>query len=508
MRANGRGRPRGRWFAVAGAGAAAVVVALTGGLLLTRFEGPASTMAPTTNASVAPTATMYGLQFPYPAASASAGKTTVDWMVGLDSGSQPGQLQAEIEFVDRYNATNADDVFLRVYPIPNMNATDTIDTFLDSDQAPDIFGPIGIQGRARLKSHILGLDDEIAKNHTDLSAYPPALLATFKNSAGQYEGLPYDEYPAFIFYNKDLFAAAGLPDLPTKIGQKYMGQDWTWNELANVAKRLTVDANGRKPTDPGFDPSSIRQYGFDTQWINDLRRLGTAWGAGSYVAADGNTAQIPAVWQQAWQWYYDAMWLFHFAPTDAERMTADMGAGTTVATGRVAMDLAWAWTINSFGASTENGTPASTYARWDMGVLPSNNGVTTDPVDTDTFVINKRSKVPDAAYKAMLAIMADPSLMATYGAMPVAQSMQAAYFKTAQAGVDAQFGQNPVTWSVLTEMVPYAASPTDQDPMPNYIKATDDDQAFYTELQTKPGLDLDTEIARFKATLQADVNAS
>jgi hypothetical protein len=57
-------------------------------------------------------------------------------------------------------------------------------------------------------------------------------------------------------------------------------------------------------------------------------------------------------------------------------------------------------------------------------------------------------------------------------------------------------------------MVPYAASPTDQDPMPNYIKATDDDQAFYTELQTKPGLDLDTEIARFKATLQADVNAS
>jgi len=71
-----------------------------------------------------------------------------------------------------------------------------------------------------------------------------------------------------------------------------------------------------------------------------------------------------------------------------------------------------------------------------------NNGVTTDPVDTDTFVINKKSKVPDAAYKAMLAIMADPGLMATYGAMPVAQSMQAAYFKPTQAAVDKQFPGN------------------------------------------------------------------
>jgi len=73
------------------------------------------------------------------------------------------------------------------------------------------------------------------------------------------------------------------------------------NELANVAKRLTVDVNGRRR------PSRLRPVEHPPvrlrhAWINDLRRLGTAWGAGSYVAADGKTAQIPAVWQQAWQW--------------------------------------------------------------------------------------------------------------------------------------------------------------------------------------------------------------
>jgi spermidine/putrescine-binding protein len=142
-----------------------------------------------------------------------------------------------------------------------------------------------------------------------------------------------------------------------------------------------------------------------------------------------------------------------------------------------------------------------------MGVLPSNNGVTTTPVDADTFVINKYSKNPDAAYKAMLAIMADPTLMAVYGGTPLEPSLQAAFFKTSQAGVEVQFPNNPVTWSVLTEMVKYAASPTHQDPMPAYVKGTTDDQAFYTTLQSKSGLNLDAEIAKFKATLQADFNA-
>jgi ABC-type glycerol-3-phosphate transport system substrate-binding protein len=202
------------------------------------------------------------------------------------------------------------------------------------------------------------------------------------------------------------------------------------------------------------------------------------------------------------------MWTSHFAPTNAERAAADMGTGTTVATGRVAMDMAWSWAISSFGASTDSGAPASRFAHWDMGVLPSHDGVTTDPVDSDTFIIGNYSKVPEAAYKAMLAIMADPTLMTVYGGMPVDQSMQVAYFKSAQAGVDSQFVNNPVTWSVLNEMAKYAAAPTHQDPFPNYVLGTVDDQAFYAELQTKGGLNLDAEIAKFKAKLQADFNST
>jgi multiple sugar transport system substrate-binding protein len=495
-------RPRRRLIAAAGSIAAVLVIALGGNLLIQARKNPPAVL-PSGSASATSTGT------PTPTASATVARTEVVWNTAFDTGSQPNQLQAETDFVNNYNATNTDNIHLALrWSLPDC-ADCSFDTFLAGGGASDIIGPIGIQSHVGLEEYVLGLNDLIARNHTDLNAYPAALLRTFRNSAGQYDGLPYDQYPAFIFYNKDLFKAAGLPDLPTQVGQKYMGQEWTWDELATIARQLTVDTSGRRSTNPSFDPSKTQSYGFDTQYIGDLRRFATSFGPGSYVRPDGKTAQIPPAWEQASNWYYDAMWTEHFAPTNAERTAAGMGAGDTIPTGRVAMDLAWAWTINSFGPKDASGYPTSPpYKHWDMGVLPSNNGITTAPIDTDTFVINKYSKNPDAAYKAMLAIRADPSLMPIYGGMPVDVSQQAAYFKTTQASVDKQFANNPVTWSVLTEMVKYAASPTHLDPMPNYDRAVTADQAFYARLQSKGGLSPDAEIAKFKATLQADFNAA
>ena len=508
-------RPRRRLIAVAGAIVIAVSIAVTGSLLLMRTgihstsaTAPAASAIPTPASTPSPT--FNGLRFPYPGAGPS-GKTTVVWWVGLGAGgSEPNQLQAEEDFVSHYNGTNKDNVFLEL-DIPPGGVPANY-TFEDGLAGTDIVGPGESSYLNTLGDHWLGLDDLIAKNKTDLSVYSQPLRNTFRNPSGQLEGLPYVEFPSFIFFNKDLFTAAGLPGLPTRVGEQYMGHDWTWDE-ATIAKQLTVDTSGRTSTEQGFNPAKTKSYGFDLQWVSNLRGFATAFGAGSYVAADGKTAQVPAVWGQAAKWYYDAMWGPHFAPTEAERSAPAMSNGTTVGTGRVAMDLAWTWTISSFGPHDASGNPTSTpptpFKHWDMGVLPSNDGVTTAPIDVDTFVINKDTKNPDAAYKAMLAIMADPAMMASYGGMPVDPSYQAAYFKAQQDGVDAQFADNPITWSVLTEMARYASPEIQFDPDETaYVKATNDDQAFYTLLQTKGNLNLDTEIARFKATLQADFDAA
>ena len=465
-------------------------------------SGTATQTATTSTASGSATA------IPVQTQSAPPSATKVVWFIGLGAGSQPAQLQAETDFVNNYNNTNKDNIFLQVSIIPNTNATDTLKTQIAAGKGPDIVGPVGIQGRAGFPGVFLDLTAEVASNKTDLTPYGDKLVNAMKMGKDGLVGLPYALYPGFIFYNKDLFAAQSLPALPTTVGAQYQGKDWTWDALGTLAKQLTIDTAGKKSTDTGFNAAKTKQYGFDTQWINDLRRFATPFGAGNYVAADGKTAQIPDSFAQAWKWYYDAMWTSHFAPNNAERSAADMANGTTVGTGRVAMELVWTWSISSYGSVDASGKSTSKFKAWDMAVLPSNGGVTTSPVDADTFTIMKASKNPDAAYKAMLAMEADSGLAVAYGAMPAIPAQQAAYFKSAQDGVSAQFPGNTVTWTVATEMLKYAASPTHQDPFPNYVKGTTDDQAFYTKLQSQGGLNMDTEIAAFKATLQKDFDSA
>lgn len=45
-------------------------------------------------------------------------------------------------------------------------------------------------------------------------------------------GLPYTKGGFYVFYNKDMFDAAGIP---------YPTNDWTWAEFEQIAKKLTKD---------------------------------------------------------------------------------------------------------------------------------------------------------------------------------------------------------------------------------------------------------------------------
>jgi spermidine/putrescine-binding protein len=59
--------------------------------------------------------------------------------------------------------------------------------------------------------------------------------------------------------------------------------------------------------------------------------------------------------------------------------------------------------------------------------MPSWKGATTSPADAQTFVIPKTTPNPDAAYRMMLAIMTDPTLMAAFGGQPANRSLWKGY---------------------------------------------------------------------------------
>lgn len=61
-----------------------------------------------------------------------------------------------------------------------------------------------------------------------------------------------------LYYNQALFDEAGLD---------YPPQEWTWEEFIDLAKLLTVDANGNDATSPEFDPELVVQFGYQATAI-------------------------------------------------------------------------------------------------------------------------------------------------------------------------------------------------------------------------------------------------
>jgi multiple sugar transport system substrate-binding protein len=419
------------------------------------------------------------------------GKVLIRWYVGLGTGAQPDQIADEQAVVAEFNASQ-DKIVLSLEIYQNTTAYDILSTQIASKTAPDIIGPVGFRGFYAYGDQLLDLQPYIDATDYDLSGMDPAILAAYKEGFGGQVGIPFAIYPSFIYYNKDLFDEAGLAYPPTKIGDKYEGQDWTWDTLTELAEKLTVDTEGNDATQAGFDSSSIDQWGYYMQWT-DPRGWGTQRGAGSVVAADGS-AQIPDNWKDAWTWYYEAMWKDHFVPTGAENRSDLLGPDNAFQSGHVAMDFVHLWYTCCVWPA--EGTPST--PNFGIAVPPSSDGTTTAKLHSDTFGILKSSSHPDEAFEVLSYLLNNDTLIARYGALPAVTSKQAAFFDS----LDARFAPNDIDWQVALDMLGYPDVPSHEADMPNFLKADAAIKAFQEKLITTPDLDLNAEFDALEATLQ------
>lgn len=90
----------------------------------------------------------------------------------------------------------------------------------------------------------------------DLTDFTPAVIRALTSPAdGKVHALPMGYNIQSLYYNKDMFAAAGLEEPPAD-------GSYTYDDLREWAKLLTLDATGNNATSPDFDPSKIVQYGY------------------------------------------------------------------------------------------------------------------------------------------------------------------------------------------------------------------------------------------------------
>ncbi|WP_240470947.1 ABC transporter substrate-binding protein [Schaalia suimastitidis] len=129
-----------------------------------------------------------------------------------------------------------------------------------AEAAPDVFtNHTGQFGKYAELGQLLDLEPYIERDNFDLSIYNDGLADQWLNEAGTGRyGIPKDWDTEALFYNEEMIAEAG-----------YTSEDlWnlTWNpqdggSFEALIAHLTVDKNGVRGDEPGFDKNNVAVYG-------------------------------------------------------------------------------------------------------------------------------------------------------------------------------------------------------------------------------------------------------
>ncbi|GAB2758189.1 ABC transporter substrate-binding protein [Streptomyces bullii] len=187
------------------------------------------------------------------------------------------------------------------------------------------------------------------------SDYQAGLADSWIAQDGHRYGAPKDWDTVALFYNKKMTDQAGLT------GEELNSLDWNPKDGGSFEKaiaHLTVDANGRRGDEPGFDKNNVKVYGLasggegsgdgQTQWspftssvgwnYTDKKRWGTEY------RYDDKT------FQSTIDWYFGLAKKGYMAPLSDYSEGANP-ANAQLASGRAAMAFDGAWMISTYYGS-------------------------------------------------------------------------------------------------------------------------------------------------------------
>nr|WP_268958690.1 sugar ABC transporter substrate-binding protein [Nonomuraea aridisoli] len=160
-----------------------------------------------------------------------------------------------------------------------------------SGAAPDAFqNSVPLLGAYAGQGQIMALDDLIKKTDYDLSIFDVG-VDSWKYTDGKQYGIPLDWAGAAIYFNEDKVKEAGFTDDDIRT--------MTWNPddggtFDKIVAHLTVDENGKRGDEAGFDKNNVATYGIASLASGDFNGQ-TSWN--SFVSTLGwrlgNTAAWP-----------------------------------------------------------------------------------------------------------------------------------------------------------------------------------------------------------------------
>ncbi len=272
---------------------------------------------------------------------------------------------------------------------------DKLQTGLAGGAAPDVFamdGPLGpdYQGRDVL----LDLTPYIEGEGYDLGQLDDNAVKDFTTKDGKVFGLPRDLNVIALFYNKDMFDAAGIA---------YPDDTWTWDKLVEVGKQLTKDTNG---------DGTVDQWGLYTE-TTDMENAWSefVWQAGGdIITADGTKSALDQPESAAGiQFLQDLIWKEKVIPDPA--LFAE--TGDAFEQGVAAMEINGSWLVPTHEAAGIN-----------LGIapLPAGPAGKATSVNPTGAVVYSGTKAPEASWllaKYLASPEAQTKIMALKASVPV-----------------------------------------------------------------------------------------
>ena len=267
---------------------------------------------------------------------------------------------------------------------------------------------------------LLPIDDLLAGSDLDKSNYPEGLVSLYHIDGKQY-ALPKDFDTVGVWYNKQIFDEAGVP---------YPSDDWTWEDMVDIAKQLTK-ADG-----------SV--YGIGAPYDTQVGIYNTIYASGGeIISADKKSSGYDKPETQAGVQCWIDLQEAGVSPSAASLV--ETMANVQFLLGRLAMYWGGSWFLAQL-------LDSDLKDQVDVAELPSINGKKATVIHGLGNCIYKETKYPEAAWKwvEFLAGETANKLSAETGAaIPALKG-------TAQAWVEKNPGYNLQSFIKSSEEYSYA----------------------------------------------------
>jgi multiple sugar transport system substrate-binding protein len=296
---------------------------------------------------------------------------------------EPEELKAFRAVVAAYRDENPDEPVQLIEATERSDLITRLSTSLAAGRPPDLFVMnYRYYGQFASKGAIEPIAERLAGSEAfEPEDFYPEALDAFR-WGGEQLCLPQNVSSLVVYYNRDLFRRAGLPDPQP---------GWTWNELISIAARLTTDDAGNPvassdPDQGSGTPPSIYGLGVEPTLI---RIAPLVWSNGGELVDDPDrptrfTLDTPEGVAALDQFFA----LRPVIPPDVEVEAED--DESRFANGRLAMLLSSRRATPTFRTITE--------FEWDVAPLP----VMREPagiLHSDAYCITAASELKDEAWR-------------------------------------------------------------------------------------------------------------